>query len=179
LCNMSCRTVEDNEDIRCPVPSLLIREELRDANIKRIVAAGHFDSQSTKFSRLDQKCRCFLVSDDILDQLTGLTVRYSAEEYLSLPKVNLFTGRQSNQPERSKLTLEPSRRPAPLVIEKAVRTIENNRCFFNLAAIEEHVRQSEDAVNKAIRDHGVLSRLSVRELCRYRVDHYCWFHGVL
>jgi len=162
-----------NSSLSIPVSSTLLKRELRRARI--------FDAEKLltirPYSYHDGLCREFEVQSWYLDGFIATSARLMALEYLQVEKVNLFSGKRARAVAKS-VFYDDNRHAEAATIINAIKTIERNRCRFNLPAIEEHLSGMAEVREKALRDFGEDSQKYQSENGRY-INDYCCSRAVL
>ena len=134
------------EGVWVPVASELIKAKLRGARWLVLEQRGLIEA--TGFSIIEHRSREYQVAKCVIDGFTALTRGLSAEQIVSLPCVNLFTGRAMRKPE-SNVLRDDSGNALPELYIDAVETIRNNGAIFYLKRVEAHVRALEAQYEKA------------------------------
>jgi hypothetical protein len=129
-----------------PVASELIKTKLRGASWQALEKRGLIEA--TGFSIAEHRSREYSVAKSVIDRFVDFTRGLSAEQIISLPCVNLFTGRAMRKPEGNVLR-DDSGNALPELYIKAVETIRNNGAIFYLKRVEAHVRALEAEYEKA------------------------------
>lgn len=161
-----------------PVPSTLIRKELRKAEpeLQLLVEAGLLEMKEHEAGR----CREWCVSASVLAEYLRLSV-----EHAHAPRVNLFDGKRTTRREKSVL-YDAYKNPLPDLIGTAVRTIEHG--YFNdevarthllrldatYQQAELHARNMLGAEGAGSPAYKAAAKGAKRALAQYRTDASCY-----